>query len=175
MPKRFFITILITLIGLASVDARNAPDNGIASVDGLAARLVMADSSEAVQSVVRSGRDAGLSDVQIATAFGLALETCLQEGPREHLPILMNGFEELVVESDESVEGISNAFEAGQQLARTRAEAGRPMIAPEDPEAPGIRLPQAPLHSSPVGGGSSAKGATGGGGGGVVSGGASPS
>lgn len=175
MPKRFFITILITLIGLASVDARNAAGNGITSVDGLADSLVMADSSEAVQSVMRSGRDAGLSDVQIATAFGLALETALQEGPREHLPILMNGFEELVVESAESVEVISNAFEAGQQLARTRAEAGRPMIAPEDPEAPGIRLPQAPLHSSPVGGGSSAKGATGGGGGGVVSGGASPS
>jgi hypothetical protein len=176
MPKAFFISILLGLSAVVSTQAQTPATGGTTSVDGLAAYFVMSESNEAVQTTVDFGRNAGLSDIQIATAFGLALETCLQEGPREHLPILMTGFEEFVVASSEPVGPISNAFEAGQQLARSRAEAGRPMISTEeDPVESAPRATQAPLRSSPVGGGSSARGATGGGGGGVVSGGASPS
>ncbi len=175
MPKAFLIAVLLGLSAVVSTQAQTPANGGTTSVDGLAAYFVMSESNEAVQTVVDFGRNAGLSDIQIATAFGLALETCLQEGPREHLPILMTGFEEFVVASTEPVGPISNAFEAGQQLARSRAEAGRPMISTEETVETAPRATQAPLRSSPVGGGSSARGATGGGGGGVVSGGASPS
>ncbi len=164
---------VLFFIALAPVHAERAQAGAVVSIDDLAALLVRADSEEAISAVVERGSDAGLSDIQIATAFGLALETLLEEGPIENLSHLASSFEAFVARSPESVTSISNAFEAGQNLARNRAAAGEPRIAPAS--APQPRSPESSLHPSPVGGGASAEGATGGGGGGVVSGGASPS
>ncbi len=163
-----FIALVLPVQGQVS------PEGSVTTIDDLAALLIHAETEEEVDGIIATGSEAGLSDIQIGSAFGLALEYLLQEGPRERLPVVMSSFEAFVADSSESVMAISNALEAGQNLARNRADAGAPMISPPVVTTEG-RPPESRLHSSPVGGGASARGATGGGGGGVVSGGASPS
>lgn len=164
------IGLLALMLLFSTATAEETGSGGIANLEDLALQLVESATAQETDDALTAAREAGLSDIQIATAFGLALEALLEIGPRDNLPILMGRFEAFVSESGESPEVVGNALESGQNLARSRAEAGRAMILPTTE----TRSPRTGLETSPVGG-SSARGATGGGGGGVVSGGASPS
>ncbi len=174
MNKLLTSLLLSVLLTVSSGFGQADFSGNIVSVDDVAALLVQAESEEDLTDVIEAAREAGLSDIQIATAFGLALESLLNEGPSHYLPNLVNVLEIFVEESSESLTTISSAFESGQNLAQTRAQAGDPRVSPPDWLSV-RRSPESSLEASPVGGGASAEGATGGGGGGVVSGGASPS